>query len=162
MQLAHLFWSLLCILFSVLTVLVRWHEGICLAKNLCSSLKSVNFWQSYSKNKRWTFLGHGVYIRQLVFGAMLKVKVCFAYKLMIICTFFSVNWFSFIWIAHKFLFHLSQNITSCPKHGTRIVNSLHPVYTVSQKTRHYTPVHNFAKCLPIFKLLSLLDSVGNL
>jgi len=25
------------------------------------SLKSVNFWQSYLKNKRWTFLGHCVY-----------------------------------------------------------------------------------------------------
>jgi len=25
------------------------------------------------------------------------------------------------------------------------------VYTVSQKTRHYNIVHNFAKCLPIFK-----------
>ena len=26
------------------------------------SLKSVDFWQSYSKNKRWTFLVHGVVV----------------------------------------------------------------------------------------------------
>ena len=35
-------------------------------------------------------------------------------------------------------------------------------YTVSQKTRHLTLAHNFTKYWPIFKILSLLDSVGNL
>ena len=35
-------------------------------------------------------------------------------------------------------------------------------YTVSQKTRHLTLAHNFAKYWPIFKILSLLDSVENL
>ena len=36
-------------------------------------------------------------------------------------------------------------------------------YTVSQKkTRHQTLAHNFTKYLPIFKILSLLDSLGNL
>ena len=34
-------------------------------------------------------------------------------------------------------------------------------YTVSQKTRHLTLAHNFTKYWPIFKILSLLDSVGN-
>ena len=29
--------------------------------NTPKSLKSVNFWQSYLKNKRWTFSGHSVY-----------------------------------------------------------------------------------------------------
>ena len=32
----------------------------------------------------------------------------------------------------------------------------------SQKTRHLTLAHNFTKYLPIFKILSLLDSVGHL
>jgi len=36
------------------------------------------------------------------------------------------------------------------------------LYTVSQETRHLTLAHNFTKHLPIFKILSLLDSVGNL
>ena len=35
-------------------------------------------------------------------------------------------------------------------------------YTVSQKTRHLTLAHNFTKYWPIFKILLLLDSVGNL
>jgi len=36
-------------------------------------------------------------------------------------------------------------------------------YTVSQKTTtHRSLVHNFAKCLPIFEILSLLDSAVNL
>jgi len=33
---------------------------------------------------------------------------------------------------------------------------------VRKKTRHHSPVHNFAKCLPIFKIFSLLDSAVNL
>jgi len=36
------------------------------------------------------------------------------------------------------------------------------LYTVTQKTRHISLVRNFAKCLPIFKILSLLDSAVNL
>jgi len=32
----------------------------------------------------------------------------------------------------------------------------------SKKTRHQTLAHNFTKHWPIFKILSLLDSVGNL
>jgi len=32
----------------------------------------------------------------------------------------------------------------------------------SKKTRHQTLAHNFTKYWPIFKILSLLDSVGNL
>jgi len=35
-------------------------------------------------------------------------------------------------------------------------------YTVSQKTRHQTLAHNLTKYWPIFKILSLLDSTGNL
>ena len=31
-----------------------------------------------------------------------------------------------------------------------------------KKTRHLTLAHNFTKYLPIFKILSLLDLVGNL
>ena len=36
------------------------------------------------------------------------------------------------------------------------------LYTVSQKIRHQTLAHNFTKYQPIFKILPLLDSVGNL
>ena len=32
----------------------------------------------------------------------------------------------------------------------------------SKKTRHLTLAHNFTKYWPIFKILSLLDSVGNM
>ena len=40
--------------------------------------------------------------------------------------------------------------------------SLQSLYTVSPKTRHHSRVHNFSKCLPIFKILSLSDSAVNL
>ena len=33
--------------------------------NTPKSLKSLNFWVSYLKNKRWTFLGHSVYTTEL-------------------------------------------------------------------------------------------------
>jgi len=36
------------------------------------------------------------------------------------------------------------------------------VHRESKKTRHQTLAHNFTKYWPIFKILSLLDSVGNL
>jgi len=36
------------------------------------------------------------------------------------------------------------------------------IYTVSEKKRHLTLAHNFTKYWPIFEILSLLDSVGNL
>jgi len=36
------------------------------------------------------------------------------------------------------------------------------IHCESKKTRHYNIVHNFDKCLPIFKLLSLTDSLVNL
>ena len=36
------------------------------------------------------------------------------------------------------------------------------VYTVSQKTRHQTPSHNFTNYCPIFKIFSLANSVVNL
>ena len=36
------------------------------------------------------------------------------------------------------------------------------IHCESKKTRHLTLAHNFTKYLPIFKILSLLDSVGNL
>ena len=36
------------------------------------------------------------------------------------------------------------------------------VHRESKKTRHLTLAHNFTKYWPIFKILSLLDSVGNL
>ena len=49
--------------------------------------------------------------------------------------------------------------------GTKIYSSF-PLanrnYTVSQKTRHLTLAHNFTQCWPIFKILSLLNSVGKL
>ena len=35
-------------------------------------------------------------------------------------------------------------------------------YTVSQKTRHLTLAHNFTNYWPIFKIISLLHSAGNL
>jgi len=35
-------------------------------------------------------------------------------------------------------------------------------YTVSQKNKTPTLAHNFTKYLPVFKILSLLDSVDNL
>jgi len=36
------------------------------------------------------------------------------------------------------------------------------VHRESKKQRHQTLVHNFTKYLPIFKIFTLLDSVGNL
>ena len=36
------------------------------------------------------------------------------------------------------------------------------IHRESKKTRHETLAHNFTKYCPIFKILSLLDSVGNL
>ena len=36
------------------------------------------------------------------------------------------------------------------------------IYTVSKKTRHQTLAHNFPKWQPIFKILSLVDSLVNL
>ena len=36
------------------------------------------------------------------------------------------------------------------------------LHSESQKARHYNIVHNFTKCWPIFKLLSLTDSLVNL
>ena len=44
-----------------------------------------------------------------------------------------------------------------------ISNIVMPViHCESKKTRHYNIVYNFAKCWPIFKLLSLTDSLVNL
>ena len=42
------------------------------------------------------------------------------------------------------------------------INVFSTIYTVSQKTRHQTLAHNFTKYWPIFKILSPLDSIGNL
>jgi len=36
------------------------------------------------------------------------------------------------------------------------------IHCDAKKTRHISLVRNFAKCLPIFKILSLLDSAVNL
>ena len=38
----------------------------------------------------------------------------------------------------------------------------HPIYTVSQKSRHQTLGHNFTNYYPIFKIFSLAHSVVNL
>ena len=50
----------------------------------------------------------------------------------------------------KLWYHISQTL----------VRSI--LHRESKKTRHLTLAHNFTKYLPIFKILSLLDSVGNL
>jgi len=42
------------------------------------------------------------------------------------------------------------------------VKQKHTIYSVSQKRPTIFFVNNFAKCLPIFKILSPLDSAGNL
>ena len=39
---------------------------------------------------------------------------------------------------------------------------LSKIHRESKKTRHQTLAHNFTKYWPIFKILSPLDSVGNL
>jgi len=36
------------------------------------------------------------------------------------------------------------------------------IHCESKKTRHQTLAHNFTKYWPIYQILSLLDSVGNL
>jgi len=36
------------------------------------------------------------------------------------------------------------------------------IHCESKKTRHYSLIRNFAKCLPIFNVLSLLNSAVNL
>jgi len=53
--------------------------------------------------------------------------------------------------------------TNTTWHDTRLHSSSfkHHLYTVSQKKRHQTLVHIFAKYWLIFKILSLLLSVGN-
>jgi len=51
--------------------------------NMQKSLKSVKFWQSYSKNKKWTFFGHGVY------------------RILLGLVFYSIDW-----IIHYRRFHL--------------------------------------------------------
>jgi len=43
-----------------------------------------------------------------------------------------------------------------------VFNSVSYVHRESKKTRHLTLAHNFTKYWPIFKILSLLDLVGNL
>ena len=55
------------------------------------------------------------------------------------------------------------SVTDVARSLREIIRVLKPVssYTVSQK-RHLTLAHNFTKYWPIFKLLSLLDSVGTL
>ena len=40
--------------------------------------------------------------------------------------------------------------------------AVHKIHGESKKTRHLTLAHNFTKYLPIFKILSLLDSAENL
>jgi len=46
----------------------------------------------------------------------------------------------------------------CPTHRPGYVST----HTGSQKTRHYTVAHKFAKCWPNFKILSPADSAVNL
>ena len=68
------------------------------------------------------------------------------------CVFlFSKRFFQFLKTLTKFNGFINNRILSS-----------RPNYTVSQKTRHLTLAHNFTKYGPIFKILSLLDSVGNL
>jgi len=57
----------------------------------------------------------------------------------------------------------------CTLYGTMVIVFLFTVYLSflvlhreSKKTRHLTLAHNFTEYWPIFKILSLLDSVGNL
>jgi len=53
--------------------------------------------------------------------------------------------------------------TNASEAENAILSPVYSIYTVSQKkTRHLTLVHNFTKYIPIFKILSLLDLVGNL
>jgi len=50
-----------------------------------------------------------------------------------------------------------------PKEHTHIMQPYTTqLHRESKKTRHLTLAHNFTKYWPIFKILSLLDSVGNL
>ena len=53
--------------------------------------------------------------------------------------------------------HMSSTITS-----VMFVIMEQLLHRESKKTRHLTLAHNFTKYWPIFKILSLLDSVGNL
>jgi len=62
-------------------------------------------------------------------------------------------------IFHTLSFPMGRILTlvMC-KHTTHHMN----LHRESKKTRHLTLAHNFTKYWPIFKILSLLDSVGNL
>ena len=51
--------------------------------------------------------------------------------------------------------------TICKQAAPRSRHALY-IHCESKKTRHLTLAHNFTKYWPIFKSLSLLDSVGNL
>jgi len=53
-------------------------------------------------------------------------------------------------------------LTAKPEKLDLSIFSYKTIYTVSKKTRHQTLAHNFTKCSPIFGILSLLDSAGNL
>ena len=60
----------------------------------------------------------------------------------------------------------AADATAIPKPGCRGKEAIKRVYRPTttllvKKTRHLTLAHNFTKYWPIFKILSLLDSVGN-
>jgi len=64
-----------------------------------------------------------------------------------------MEYFVLTYVASSFVF---QN---CIFGGSWLISILH---CESKKTRHLTLAHNFTKYWPIFKILSLLDSVRNL
>jgi len=73
----------------------------------------------------------------------------------------TVSCFSKIQIGSTFLVpaHPGSPGKKGPLNKVCVVLELH---RESKKTRHQTLAHNFTKYWPIFKILSLLDSVGNL
>lgn len=85
----------------------------------------------------------------------MKLKLYFLCLSMLILDLF-MNWLS--------LCQLQLICDNSVVFGSKMFCSLYQCcsYTASQKNRHYTFGHNFAKCLLIFNILSLADSLENL
>ena len=76
--------------------------------------------------------------------------------------YFGHFFYVFAFFIFQTFFHFLKTLTKFNGFINNRILSSRPNYTVSQKTRHLTLAHNFTKYWPIFKILSLLDSVGNL
>ena len=66
------------------------------------------------------------------------------------------------WADNSLLCNKNGSCGQCVRHSEAVNNSSTRSTPWVKKTRHQTLAHNFTNYYPIFELLSLLDSVGNL